>query len=244
MKAVILAAGMASRLRPLTDDRPKCLLKVGKRCLLQRTMDALIAAGIRSFVVVTGYRGNMIREFLASTYNETGIDVNFIDNIDYQNTNNIYSLWLAAQHVRGGEFLLLDSDILFDPRIIVRLLAGSTSTLALNSHELGDEEIKVVPDADGMVAEISKVCSISDAIGESVGIERMDADYSAALFDELDVMIEGEGLKNVFYERAFERLIAKGHRFGITDTTDLFSIELDTVDDFERAKELIPDYLY
>lgn len=244
MKAVILAAGMASRLRPLTDDRPKCLLKVGNRCLLQRTMDALTAAGIREFVVVTGYRGDMIRSFLTSTYGATDVKLQFIDNADYQTTNNIYSLWLAATHVRGREFILLDSDILFDPQIIVRLLDGNATTLALNSHELGEEEIKIVPDADGMVAEISKVCSIDDAIGESVGIEKMDAGYSAALFDELDAMIEGEGLRNVFYERAFERLIAKGFRFGITDTTDLFSIELDTVDDFERAKELIPDYLY
>ena len=54
MKAVILAAGIASRLRPLTDTMPKCLLQIGERCLLQRTFDALIKNGIHDFVVVTG----------------------------------------------------------------------------------------------------------------------------------------------------------------------------------------------
>ena len=80
MIAVILAAGMASRLRPLTDDRPKCLLRVGSKCLLQRTVDAIVAAGIRRLVVVTGYRGGMIRLFLTGNYPE--LDIEFVDNAD------------------------------------------------------------------------------------------------------------------------------------------------------------------
>ena len=64
MIGVILAAGMAKRLRPLTDNCPKCLLKVGDRTLLERTVRAMQQAGISEFVVVTGYRGEMIREFL------------------------------------------------------------------------------------------------------------------------------------------------------------------------------------
>ena len=68
MIGVILAAGMAKRLRPLTDACPKCLLKIGERTLLQRTVDAMIAAGINELVVVTGYRGEMIRDFLTEKY--------------------------------------------------------------------------------------------------------------------------------------------------------------------------------
>ena len=94
MIAVILAAGMASRLRPLTDDRPKCLLRVGSKCILQRTVDSLVAAGISQIVVVTGYRGGMIRLFLEGNYPDT--DFHFIENADYQTTNNIYSLWVLC----------------------------------------------------------------------------------------------------------------------------------------------------
>ena len=64
MIGVILAAGMAKRLRPLTDECPKCLLKVGQRTLLQRTVDAIINAGINALVVVTGYKNNLIVDFL------------------------------------------------------------------------------------------------------------------------------------------------------------------------------------
>jgi choline kinase len=234
---------MAKRLRPLTDARPKCLLTVGSRTLLQRTFDAMIAAGISEFVVVTGYRGEMIRDFLLNTY-PSSLTFHFLHNADYEHNNNIYSLWMTRELVRGREFLLLDSDILFDPAIIQRMLQEPGTALALNRHELGEEEIKVIVDSNNQVVEISKVCSPSEAIGESVGIEKMEADYSEALFAELDRMIEGEGLIDIFYERAFERLIPQGHSFHIVDTTDYFSIELDTVDDFNSARELIPAELY
>ena len=115
--------------------------------------------------------------------------------------------------------------------------------LALNRHELGEEEIKVIVDEENRVLEISKVCSIQQAIGESVGIEKMTAEYSTALFRELEQMIEGEGLIDIFYERAFERLIPQGHTFRIVDTTDYFSYELDTPEDFERAQHDIPQAL-
>ncbi|MBQ6204572.1 MAG: phosphocholine cytidylyltransferase family protein [Prevotella sp.] len=242
MIGVILAAGMAKRLRPLTDECPKCLLTVGQRTLLQRTVDGILAAGISELVVVTGYRAQMIRDFLTSNYPD--LTIHFIDNPDYAHNNNIFSLWLTRPYTEGRDFLLLDSDILFDPEIIPAVLAAEGSALALNRHELGDEEIKVIVDEQNRVVEISKVCSIEQAIGESVGIEKMEAAYSTALFRELEKMIEGEGLIDIFYERAFERLIPQGHTFTVVDTTRFFSIELDTVEDFENAKKLIPESLY
>jgi choline kinase len=151
---------------------------------------------------------------------------------------------MTRPYTDGRDFLLMDSDILFDPAIVGRMVAEPATALALNRHECGEEEIKVIVDGAGQVVELSKTCSIRDAVGESVGIEKIAADYSAALFRELEQMIDGEGLIDIFYERAFERLIPQGHLFHVVDTTDMFSIELDTVDDFQRAKELIPAALY
>ena len=242
MIGVILAAGMAKRLRPLTDTQPKCLLKVGERTLLQRTVDAMAAAGITEFVVVTGYLGNMIRDFLTSHYSL--FTFHFLDNVDYAHNNNIYSLWMAGQIVRGKEFLLMDSDILCDPAAVLRIASEQEAALAVNRHELGEEEMKVVVDDEMRITEISKTCRPEDAMGESVGIEKMTAAYSEALFRELDQMILQEGLIDIFYERAFERLIPQGHTFRVIDTTDYFSYELDTPEDFQRAQELMPAELY
>jgi len=243
MIGVILAAGMAKRLRPLTDTKPKCLLKVGERTLLERTVAAMAAAGISEFVVVTGYRAEMIKDFLENLDNLESLGkpkFTFLHNADYEHNNNIYSLWMAGQIVRGKEFLLMDSDILCDPAAVLRIANEKEAALAVNRHELGEEEMKVVVDAQMHITEISKTCRPEDAMGESVGIEKITAIYSEALYNELDQMILNEGLIDIFYERAFERLIPQGHTFRVVDTTNYFSYELDTPEDFQRAQELMP----
>ena len=246
MIGVILAAGMAKRLRPLTDTKPKCLLKVGNRTLLERTVRAMQQAGITEFVVVTGYRGDQIRSFLENLEPLDNLEkptFHFLHNADYEHNNNIYSLWMAGEVVRGKDFLLMDSDILCDPAAVVCIAQMQEPALALNRHELGEEEIKVIVDADGHITEINKTCNPADAIGESVGIEKMTAAYSEAIYKELDQMITKEGLIDIFYERAFERLIPQGYTFKVVDTTGYFSYELDTPEDFQRAQELIPEAL-
>ena len=244
VRAIILAAGTASRLRPLTSNTPKCLLKVGERTLLQRSMDALIKAGIREFCIVTGYLHEMIEDFVRKQYADS-INVTYIYNEVYETTNNIYSLWLARPEAEGQEVLLLDSDLLYDPRIVERVLADKhDNVLTLIRHELGEEEMKVVIDAEGSIVEISKTCDPAIAAGESLGIERMGKAYTTALYKELDRMMNNEHLENKFYELAFQRLIAQGHTYSVLDVTDLFSCELDTVEDFENAKERIPADLF
>ena len=228
MIAVILAAGMATRLRPLTDRCPKCLLEVGGKSLLQRSLDALMQNGIKMFVIVTGYKGEMIEGFIRDHYQAQiargDAAFRFIDNKDYATTNNIYSLWLVQPEVDGREFLLLDSDLLYDSKLITVMLSQYGAALSVNRHPLGEEEMKVVVDNDHTIVAINKTWKFS-------------ADYSTALFRELRKMIVDEGLSNVFYEKAFERLIPQGHVFRMVDTTDIYSTELDTIEDFDKAKE-------
>ena len=244
MKAIILAAGMASRLSPLTLTTPKSLLKVGERSLLQRSMDALIANGVREFCIVTGYLHEMIEDFVQKQYADS-IKVTFIYNKVYETTNNIYSLWLARPFAEGQEVLLLDSDLLYDPLIVTRVLASDApNVLTLIRHELGEEEMKVVTDEGGSIKEISKTCNPANAAGESLGIEKMGVEYTKALYKELEPMMNEEHLENVFYERAFERLIPQGHTYQVLDVTELFSCELDTIEDFENAKAKIPASLF
>ena len=243
MKAIILAAGTASRLRPLTNFTPKCLLKISERPLLQRSMDALCQNGIIEFCIVTGYLHEQIEQFVGEHYPD--VKVTFIHNADYASTNNIYSLWLARPVADGEEILLLDSDLLYDGNIVKRVLQNEAdNVLTLIRHELGEEEMKVVVDAEGSITEISKTCSPEAATGESLGIEKMGRSYTKALYAELETMMNDEHLENKFYELAFERLLRQGHTYKVLDVSDLFSCELDTVEDFENAKQLIPAALY
>ena len=243
MKAIILAAGTASRLRPLTEKTPKCLLKIGELTLLERSMDALIAGGIGEFCIVTGYLHEQIERFVGERYPQ--VRVRFIHNADYATTNNIYSLWLARPEAEGEDILLLDSDLLYDPRIIVRVAEHpSANILTLIRHELGDEEMKVMVDSEGNLLSVNKTNPPAASVGESLGIEKMGREYTRALYKELEPMMLREGLENKYYELAFERLIPQGHTYKVLDVSDLFSCELDTVEDFENAKQLIPAELY
>ncbi len=239
MKAVILAAGIASRLRPLTEHTPKCLLKIGEKCLLERTIDGLLANRLDEILIVTGYLQEQIVSFVKEHY--PTLSVKFIYNEKYHSTNNIYSLWLAGPYVKGEKILLLDSDIVFDPELARAVLNSPyDNALALNRHPLGEEEMKVVADARGKIVEISKTCAVETAAGESIGIEKMSSTYVRHLWETLDQLILQEKQENVFYEVAFDRLIHLGQTFEIVDTTDYFSMELDTIEDFQQATQHIP----
>lgn len=234
MIGVILAAGMAKRLRPLTNERPKCLLEISGKSFLARSIDSLVQSGIKEFVIITGYLGEMIRHFITANYPE--YTFHFKDNVDYATTNNIYSLWLTREFVDGKDFLLLDSDIIYDPQLVKTMASQPQPALAVNRHELGEEEMKVVVNDRQEIIEINKTCDPQRALGESVGVERVTPAYSKALFEELEVMIEKEKLVDIFYEKAFERLIPLGQTFTVVDTTELFSIEVDTPEDYEQLK--------
>ena len=235
MKAVILAAGIASRLRPLTDDTPKCLLNVGNKSILQRTIDNLLANGVTEFVIVTGYLREMIESFVNENYPK--LNVAFLYNEKYSSTNNIYSLWMTKDYAADGEMFLLDSDIIFDSRIIALLKnSGFENCLAVKTEiELGEEEIKITVNEDNSIKEISKTVNPEEALGESIGIEKFGEQFTAALFAELDKMILDENLSNVFYEAAFERLINKGEKIFPVSVGNLKCLEIDFAEDFKRA---------
>lgn len=243
MKAVILAAGVAMRLRPLTNNTPKCLLKLAGKTILERTISNLLFNEIDDLVIVTGYLQEQIKEFINFQY--PSLKVKYIFNDKYDVTNNIYSLWLTKPEVEGKEFILLDSDIIFD-KAIISLLTNSHSknVLALRcDHNLSEEEIKVSLNNNGSIKEISKAVNIGEAIGESIGIEKFNYDLSSKLFSILDKMILEEGQSNIFYEAAFQRLIDSGEKIFTEDVGKLRCIELDTAEDLREAEREIISYL-
>jgi choline kinase len=243
MRGIILAAGVASRLRPLTDTRPKCLLEVGGKTILERTIENLIGDRATDITVVTGYLGEQIRSFMGSRF--PGLEIRFVENERYETTNNIYSLWLAGQHVPDSEFLLLDSDILFD-RAILGLLRTSPSPgcLALRSDRaLGAEEIKVLTNENGFVRSIGKDLNPAEAAGESIGIERFGNAAAAALWRVLDRMILREDRVGLFYEAAFQELIDSGHGIAAVDVGSLRCIEIDTPGDLALAARDVVRFL-
>ena len=238
MKAIILAAGVASRLRPLTNNTPKCLLKVGDQSILERTVRNLSINGIEDIIVVTGYLKEMIEEFLLSKFPE--LNFTFLFNEKFDSTNNIYSLWMTKEEILGHDMLLLDSDIIFDSRIIGQLTNSDyENCLAVRSdHELDEEEMKLLLHEDGSIREISKVVDPKLAIGESIGIQKFEKKFVWRLFTILDRKILDDKDVNLFYEAAFQDALNSGCKIFPVDVENFKCMEIDTAEDFKSVGEL------
>ncbi len=240
MKAVILAAGVASRLRPLTNNTPKCLLKVGDKSILERTIDNLVKNNISEVIVVTGFLREMIEKFLVENY--PNLSFTFIYNEKYNSTNNIYSLWMTKSEILGYEMLLMDSDIVFDSRIIGQLLSSKyADCLALrSSEELSEEEIKcMLSGEDGSIKEINKTMNPNDAVGESIGIEKFSKELVLRLFTILDRKILDKKEVNIFYEAAFQDAMDSGAKIFPVDVENYKCMEVDTAEDFETVASVV-----
>jgi choline kinase len=240
MKTVILAAGIGSRLKPLTDHNPKCLLKIGEKSILEMTIENILATNDSEIIIVTGYLEDKIREFLRERFPKLKITI--IYNKFYASTNNIYSLWLAKDAVLGDDMMMMDSDIVFDKGIITKLLnSGYKNCLALKRHDVHYEEIKVKTDVKGRVVEISKEVNLTEAEGESIGIEVFGRDALTELYNILERKVVTEKKVNQFYESAFQELA--GNDLYIVDTTEYFCMEIDNKEDLATAEELVLNHL-
>jgi choline kinase len=236
VKAVILAAGSATRLRPLTEHTPKCLLEVAGRPILRRLLDHLSALGITEVTIVLGYLGSKIREAVASW--SPSIPVRFVDNAEYASTNNGYSTLLAADAASGHEFVLLDADIVCEREVIARVLRNAIpDCLGVRpSKTLGVEEMKIVLDDHGRVRDCAKTVDPKSAIGESIGINRFSASASTRFFAALHDRVRVKGLVNEYNDSAVMQMIeTQGYELWPVDLGTLYCAEIDTPADLAEV---------
>ena len=236
-KALLLLAGTGTRLRPLTDELPKPLIDVGGRPLLARSIDSLVACGVTEIVAVTGHLGDKVAEFFREGWPDISVEI--IRNEQHDTTNNAYSLLLSRGAFNGCGMILLDGDILYEHRIMQRVVAdgGQGSALVVRrSRELGHEEMKVqVDEPSGVIKQIGKGLLPEECYGESIGIARFSPAVTELLFTTLDERIGGRGLINEFYEASFQQMIDRGVELTMLDTAGDLCIEIDTLEDLHFA---------
>ncbi len=237
MKAIILAAGMGSRLGHITDKIPKALINLDEKPLLAYSIDILLSNDIEDIIIVTGYKAYKIREFVKRNYPK--ISVNFIHNSKYDETNNIYSLYLAIRNLEEP-YYILNSDIVYHPDIF-RLLKDCNKenlTITVDIREnLSKEDMKVVIEGD-RVKKISKEIDPDEAHGEYIGITKVPEKSVSEFRNALNETMTIHG-KGVFYEHAFQRLIDKGGIVNYSPTKNLPWAEIDTFEDLIYAKKVI-----
>jgi choline kinase len=236
-RAVILAAGRGRR---LGVDRPKCLLEFGDKTLLQRHLEILTARGIDRVTIGVGYKADTIKSALACRDTPR---VSVVDNPDYV-LGSIVTLWtLRESMISGDDIVLMDADVLYDYRMIARLLESRHRNCFLLDRDLeaGDEPVKLCV-RDGRLVEFRKQASVAcDYCGESVGIFRLSSEMAAKLVDAAACYIDAARLDQPYEEALRDVLLAEPNSFGFENVTSLPWIEIDFLEDVNRARdEILP----
>lgn len=235
--AVILVAGIGSRLRPLTDQRPKALVEVAGESLLSRAVRLLRGHGVRKLVLATGYREDAVKAALE----RAELQLHFCHNPAFDRTQNSVSLALCREAVGEGAFFKLDGDVIFHSEVLTRLDAcAAPLAVALDSRRALDAEAMKARLGEGRrIVEFGKGLALEHSAGESIGIERVGAEMAGALFDALDRAIAA-GRHDLYYEDVYSDLIARGGLWAeAVEVGDLPWTEIDDHDDLARANDLV-----
>lgn len=216
-QVVLLAAGMGSRLGAITAELPKCLVPVNGRTILERAVSRLAEAGITELVVVTGYKGQLIRDFLQRASDrgerrggEAPMRLTFVHNADFATTNNIHSFWLAAEAIRPP-FVLLESDLIFGPRLLPSLMTPNAAAVGALEASMNGTVLTLEADGrvDGMYLKKDPRPQ-GRALYKTINIYSFDAPaWEQALRPRFKAAAEGN-VTDCYYEAVFARAIRDG----------------------------------
>lgn len=166
MQSIILAAGLGSRLGELTKECTKCMVKINGITLIERMLRQLDRYGMDRIIIVTGYKGDILKDYVQNLGINT--PVVFVDNSDYRHTNNIYSLWLTREFLEEMDSLVLESDMIFEDRVIEKMLAVDNGC--------GTFVARPRPWMDGSIVKLDKDNNIVYFVDEEE-VKRIDPSY-------------------------------------------------------------------
>jgi len=248
-KAIILAAGLSSRLNPITNDKPKCMLEINDRSIIQRQQDLFLSLGINEILIVVGY----CKEVIKRAYP----DLSYIVDDDYRIPGIMRSLFCAEKEMAGG-FIFSYSDIIYGQDILEKLLKIEGDIVLVvdtdwQKHYEGRikhplPEAELVKAKDGKVVKIGKdVVKIDEAHGEFIGLAKF-TDKGVKIIKEvyhdlLKKYKKEESFQNAKeFQRAYltdfiQELVDRGIEVKTADTNSIWT-EIDTDEDLERAKKI------
>lgn len=239
MKAIILSAGQGRRLLPLTANRPKCLIPLSGRPLLEWQLRNLAAAGVEEAVVVTGFGADQVEAALM-TMQLGGISVSTLHNPFFALADNLGSCW-AAREEFAGDILILNGDTLFDAEIAKRLIdcePESPITVTIDRKDLYDSDDMKVQVSGGRLMAIAKTLDANSVDGESIGFLRFTAAGSALFRLTVEkAMRRPEGL-NQWYLSVIDGLAKHPGQVGVLSIEGLPWGEMDFPADVKRNERI------
>lgn len=247
MKAFIYAAGRATRLGPEFAQRPKILIQLGGKSLLEWHALRLSEAGVRQLAIITGHRREQIAAALPALAAHYGIEIEEIPNPDYTEGSVLsFHVSLPAVLSAGGPVLLMDGDVLYPGEMLRRLIASPHPTVLLvdRNYSTDDDDPVLVPIRGGRPVDFIKLWrGDAEAVGESVGFFKVAPADLNLLAEETRKRLTGEGRLD-FYDDVLRVLVQRG-RFQYEDVTGLSWTEIDFPKDVAYARaEVLPTLLH
>ncbi len=237
MKAIILSAGQGRRLLPLTEDDPKCLLPVdGDRPLLEVQLRALAQCGVRSAVVMVGFRADRVERFLESQSFD-GMEVRTIYNPFYRMTDNLVTCWLARPEMTE-DFLVLNGDTLFEIGVLRRLLAAPPAPVTVTINQKAsydDDDMKVSLNGSRTLRAVGKALPPSIVDGESIGLISFRSAGARAFREALDEAIRRPGGLRAWYLSVVNDLAAR-LPVATASIDGMWWGEVDSVEDLSQVR--------
>lgn len=239
MKAIILAAGLGNRLLPLTEDVPKCLVQVNEVSILERELDALHRNFITEVILIVGYRKEKILGKIGCSYK--GIKINYIENNKFNETNNVFSLWLAREHMKEG-CILIEGDVVFDECILADLLQTDPKksfwvvddfSVEMNGCMLSTNSSFVIQTIEIIRTQMPTVRNNSY---KSVGILKISPLFGSIFGKWLDECVK-KGQTKIYYDLVIANHI-KEYPIHILKVKSARWTEIDTVEDLGQANRL------
>lgn len=244
-KAVILAAGLGSRLRPLTDEVPKCLTEVNGRPLLEITLDILEKNGIDETVIVIGYLGDIVIRKIGHEYRN--MKITYVWNRIYDETNSMYSAWLSKQYLEQGA-ILIEGDTVFEEKLIKKVLqtpsdktfwVGDKFTQNFRgSMSITDSEKRIV----GVKIVREELKEYRDNYYKSTGVLKITPSYGSMFSKWLDEEVKN-GNVQVYYDLVIRKHLKDAPMY-VCDFTGGAWNEIDSLDDLKKAEKIFTSMKY
>ena len=245
MQAIILAAGMGKRLKDLTKDATKCMVKVNGITLIERMLSQLDAFNMQRIILVVGYKAEALLEYIGNLNVKTPIE--YVQNRDYSTTNNIYSLYLARKHLLEDDTLLLESDLIFEDAVLKQLTEYPYPSLALVA--------KYESWMDGTVVKIDKNNKIKEFITKkdfefidipnyfkTVNMYKFSKSFSQTHYVPFLEAYQNALGKNEYYEQVLKVIIHLEHPEIIAlPLTGEQWYEIDDIQDLDIAESIFTD---
>lgn len=238
MDAIILAAGLGSRLGALSRGRPKGLIEIGGRPLLHHILAILSRHAFAQVIVVTGGHDAVLRQSLGHSYGQ--LHINYVHNAEFDQSGSMVSLAVAAPHIRAEECAVFESDLLFHPGFIETLLTACPENGLLTADATGSgDEVWIEADESGHLTFLGKSASPqvqAAAVGEFAGISRVTKGFLEK-YCEIASRYEKTGQGQQHYEQVFFEMAMAGTPFYVRHCPGLAWTEIDTPADLKRARE-------